>query len=168
MNYFLNKSLLNEVCSNAQSSPRLRKNHNLHATETHACQRLFNAMQPGSYIRPHRHQAQDKDETLLMVQGKLGIVLFSETGAIEQIALASSGGAVDTDTFGYHLPAGIFHTVIALTPNTVFFEAKAGPYTPTKPEEFASWAPAEGTPEAAAYLQRLEALFASDNSAGQA
>jgi hypothetical protein len=42
----------------------------------------------------------------------------------------------------------------------VFFEAKAGPYTPISDAERAVWAPREGEPQVAAYLRKLEALFA--------
>jgi cupin fold WbuC family metalloprotein len=156
MKYFLTKTQLDELCQVAQDSPRLRKNLNIHSTEAHPCQRLFNAMQTSSYIRPHRHSAELKDETLIMVQGKLGVVIFSETGEVLDKTIVSVGGT----HFGYHLPAGIFHTVVALEPNTVFFEAKAGPYTPTQASEFADWAPAEGTPDAADYLHKMTTLFA--------
>jgi hypothetical protein len=42
----------------------------------------------------------------------------------------------------------------------VFLEAKAGPYLPPAPEEKASWAPAENSAGAAAYLAGMKALFA--------
>jgi hypothetical protein len=45
-----------------------------------------------------------------------------------------------------------------LTP-AVVFEAKGGPYAPHLPEEFASFAPVEGSPQAGQYLQQMEAVF---------
>jgi hypothetical protein len=43
--------------------------------------------------------------------------------------------------------------------STVFLEAKAGPYLPLTAEEKAPWAPAENSPEAAAYLAKMKVLF---------
>ncbi|EFK97559.1 hypothetical protein LDC_0403, partial [sediment metagenome] len=37
----------------------------------------------------------------------------------------------------------------------VFAEVKAGPYTPRTAAEFAPWSPAEGTPEAIPFLNRM-------------
>ena len=46
-----------------------------------------------------------------------------------------------------------------LEPDTVVFEVKPGPYQPTSDKDFAPWAPAEGGPDAPAYLADLEARF---------
>lgn len=53
---------------------------------------------------------------------------------------------------GSYVPHGMFHSVLALEPGTVIFEAKAGPYVPIAPEERATWAPAEGDVGVADYL----------------
>jgi hypothetical protein len=41
----------------------------------------------------------------------------------------------------------------------VFFEAKAGPYDAAADKDWPAWAPPEGAPEAAVYLEGLRALF---------
>ena len=46
--------------------------------------------------------------------------------------------------------------------DSVFFEAKAGPYVAVHEAEKAAWAPAEGEPGMAAYLASIEALFAKN------
>ncbi|HEY5514427.1 MAG TPA: WbuC family cupin fold metalloprotein, partial [Geomonas sp.] len=73
---------LDAVSAAARTAPRLRKNHNLHDSDAAACHRLFNAIEPGSYIRPHRHLDPDKDETFVLVRGSLGIVIFDEAGQV--------------------------------------------------------------------------------------
>jgi cupin fold WbuC family metalloprotein len=139
----------------ARNSPRLRKNHNLHDSDTSACHRLFNGIEPGSYIRPHRHLHEDKDETFLIVKGSLGIVTFDADGAVTGSALLSAAsGNVAAD-----IPHGVYHTAVALETGTIFFEAKAGPYLPLAEEEKGSFAPEEGSPGAAAYLKSLTDLF---------
>ena len=49
----LTTELLRQVSEQAISSPRLRKNHNLHPSDDSRCHRLLNAIEPASYIRPH-------------------------------------------------------------------------------------------------------------------
>ena len=67
---------------------------------------------------------------------------------------------------GAEMPPGVWHTFVSIAPGSVFFEAKAGPYAPPGPDEVASWAPAEGTPEAAQLERRWSALFLDDRRAG--
>ena len=43
--------------------------------------------------------------------------------------------------------------LLALEADSVFFEAKAGPFVPLSPEEIATWSPAEGSPQASKLLQ---------------
>lgn len=135
----------------AKGAPRKRKNLNLHPTDEFCCHRLFNAIEPNSYIRPHRHLDEAKDETFTIVRGALGVILFDEAGTVlDSVVLTPGGPAVAVD-----IPHGLFHGAVCLAPGTVFFEAKAGPYLPLSADETASWAPEEGTPEAAAYLAGL-------------
>ena len=53
----------------------------------------------------------------------------------------------------------LWHTFISLQPDTVLFEVKSGPFDPSAEKEFASWAPEENAPDAAAYLESLEHAF---------
>jgi len=142
---------LDELNQVAADSPRRRKNLNFHHDAEEPCHRLLNAIEPDSYVRPHRHLGETQDETALVVRGRLGVVIFDETGTVVESRMLAAGG----ETFGATVPRGVFHTFISLEPRTVFFEAKAGPYRPLGPESFAPWAPAEGAPEAAAWLEAL-------------
>lgn len=152
----INRELLDRVSSLAQAAPRRRKNHNFHAAENDPCHRLLNAIEPDSYIQPHCHRDPSKDETIVAVRGRVGMVFFDEQGAVtSRTTLAPAGEVV-----GVNVPHGVYHTLVALEPNSIFFEAKAGPYAPLAPEEKAAWAPAEGDPRVAAYLARLQQLFA--------
>lgn len=152
---FIDRALLDEVSAEAAASPRLRKNRNFHGSNEHPGHRLLNAVEPGSYVAPHRHLAADKDETMVVVRGRLGFVAFDETGAVLQSLVLGPGEAA----LGVDLPAGTWHSVLGLEPGTVFLEAKAGPYLPLTAAEKAPWAPAEGDAGAAAYYERLRGLF---------
>lgn len=147
--------LLRRVSEQAAASPRLRKNHNLHPRDDSRCHRLLNAIEPGSYIRPHRHLDPEKDEAFILMSGRLGIVTFSDDGAVTgKVVLSHGEGVLAAD-----IPAGVFHTALSLEPGTVFYEAKAGPYLPLSEAEKAAWAPGDDDPAAAAYLERLGRLF---------
>jgi cupin fold WbuC family metalloprotein len=147
----IDRALLDGLSAAARGSPRGRKNLNFHADDAAPSHRLLNAIEPGSYVAPHRHLDPHKDETFTVVRGRLGLVAFDEQGAVVRALVL----APDSDAIGATVPAGTFHSVVGLVPGTIFFESKAGPYVPITPEERAPWAPAEGAPEAAAYYQEL-------------
>lgn len=153
--HIIDRKLLDRLSTQAGENPRLRKNWNIHESDDFCCHRLLNAIEPGSYIRPHRHLDPTKNETFLIVRGRLGVILFDEAGLVaKKILLAADG-----DTLAVDIPHGIFHTAVSLTTGTIFFEAKAGPYLPLADGEKAGWAPEDGTPDAASYLAGLAALF---------
>jgi cupin fold WbuC family metalloprotein len=149
----IDTALLDEVCAEAAASPRRRRNRNLHPRDDHPAHRLLNAMQPDSYIPPHRHLDPHKDETFVVLRGLLGLVLFDDAGEIVRSLTIGAGGAA----LGVDIGHGTWHTAIALAADTVFLEAKAGPYLPSAEAERASWAPAENTSAAAPYLAALKA-----------
>lgn len=155
----IGNALLAEVSREAAASPRLRKNRNFHPANDFPCHRLLNAIEPGSYVAPHRHLDPCKDETMIVLRGRLGLVIFDAAGTVTQTAELAPGSD-HHGHLGVDIPHGSWHSVLALEPGTVFFEAKAGPYAPITPEERAPWAPAEGDAAATAYLEKLQALFA--------
>ncbi len=132
----------------ARRRPRLRANRNVHemADPVH---RLLNAVEPGSYIRPHRHRSAPRDETVVVVSGALGLLLFDESGAVTRTEILKPAPG----PFLADVRAGVWHSFVSLESGTVFFEVKAGPYVSPPPEDLAEWAPAEGE-EAARDLER--------------
>ncbi len=153
---WITRALLAEIAQEARRSPRLRKNRNFHEM-TDPVHRLLNALEPGTYIRPHRHLERAKAETAIAVAGRIGVVFFAEDGVpSEQREIAPA-----SDVCGVEIPPGAWHTFVALEPGSVFFEAKAGPYRKPEGSELAPWTPAEGSPEAAAFEESLRRLFAA-------
>ncbi|HYP91193.1 MAG TPA: WbuC family cupin fold metalloprotein, partial [Polyangiaceae bacterium] len=112
--------------------------------------RFLNAWTRGSYAAPHRHLAVPKPESFVVLQGELVAFLFDDEGVVTEHHVLGRGGVVGID-----LAPGLWHTLAALTDTAVCFEVKAGPYDPATDKQFAPWAPREGEPEAAAYLERL-------------
>ncbi|CAG4884886.1 Tryptophan synthase beta chain like [Georgfuchsia toluolica] len=151
----IDHKLLDEVSAEARNNLRRRKNRNFHTGDDAPANRLLNAIEPGSYIAPHRHLDPAKDETLVVLRGRFGVVLFDDAGNVAQAQVIEAGGAA----CGIDIPHGTWHSVLSLAPDSVFFEAKAGPYLPFASEEKASWAPAENDAGAKEYLYRLQQLF---------
>jgi cupin fold WbuC family metalloprotein len=151
----INQQLLKNLSMEAIASPRRRKNHNFHENSEAHAHRLLNAIEPNSYVMPHKHNDPNKGETIICVSGKLGLIVFDSTGNVEQKLTLEAG----SETVGVDIPYDTFHTVLALKSKTVFFEAKAGPFVPIKAEEQAPWAPVEGDDLVTNYLATLHAMF---------
>ncbi|MEN9659825.1 MAG: hypothetical protein RL571_3290 [Pseudomonadota bacterium] len=153
----INTETLAELTQGAKASPRLRKNFNFHSSNESSCHRLLNALEPGTYVQPHCHLDSEKDETMIALSGRFGILIFDAQGEItQQVVLSAKEG-----NMGINIPAGAFHSMVALESGSVFFESKAGPYVALAAAEKASWAPAEGDAGCAAYLAKMVAIFSA-------
>lgn len=148
-------ALLRELMKAARSAPRKRSHHLLHADHDDPHQRLLIALEPDSYIRPHRHLEPPKDETFVVLRGAIALLCFDDEG---ELTLASTLGPAE-GVPGADCPAGLWHTLVALESGSVMIESKAGPFAPIADDDFASWAPAEGAPEVEAYLGELKAAL---------
>lgn len=153
----ITQELLDDISDQARSSPRLRQNYNLHDL-SEKVQRFINVLQPGTYVRPHRHYrtaGMNGFEFFLVFQGELGIIIMDKDGQILEKEQVSASGS----TRGIELPEGTYHTLVALVPDTVILELKEGPYDPTTDKEFLDAFPAEGTPAAKQLVKTWEGYF---------
>lgn len=145
---------LDSLVDEAVASPRLRQHRNIHVDYADPCQRLFNAIEPSSYIRPHRHSRGPGPETMMAVRGLMALFVFDDEGGVTQVQRFGAGLHVGADgvAAGVEVPTGCWHTVVALEPGSVLLEVKAGPFDPAASKEPALWAPEEGGDAAAGYL----------------
>lgn len=153
----IDQALFDTVAQQARQAPRRRRNHNLHQ-ESDAVQRFLNVLQPGTYVRPHRHLREQPGtgfECFVVLQGEIGLVLMDGEGSVLELLHLQARGPLR----GIELAEGQFHTLVALSPDAVMFELKQGPYQPTSDKDFLSKFPPEGTPEAAAQERRWRVLF---------
>lgn len=125
MSKLLSAELFAEVCREAQTSPRKRRNHNFHKHEE-PVQRLLNALQPGTYIPPHKHHGAEAFELFVVLQGEVACLLFDDSGRITKSTLLGSQGHAK----GIEIPGDTYHTLVCLAPDTVILEVKQGPYAP--------------------------------------
>ncbi len=145
----VDQKLLDEVSARARGAARRRMNHNLHRLPD-AVQRMLNAMEPGTYVRPHRHIDPPKIEMFIILRGSAAVLFFDDKGTLLDVVTLSPRGVCAVD-----IPAGHWHSLIALESGTVLMEAKDGPYVPSTDKDFAPWAPLESDPAKDHWLAEL-------------
>jgi cupin fold WbuC family metalloprotein len=156
----IENDLMQRVVNEAVGNARRRKHFNFHKSYDETVQRLLNAIEPGSYIRPHMHRDPDKLEVFLVLKGRLLVIEFEEDGSIREHFLLDP----KTGNVGVEIHPGNYHMVIALDPGSVAYEVKNGPFDPNSDKRFALWAPEEGTEEGLKYLERITDLVLNENN----
>ncbi|AIR60917.1 protein WbuC [Cedecea neteri] len=136
---------LQKQSEQAANSPRLRANRNLHPELSDPVQRLAIAMEPGTYVRPHRHP--HTFELLTSLSGRFLVLHFDDKGNVtHRVVLGEDCKVLETD-------AGTWHAVLSLDKGGVIFEVKHGAYQPVAEQDMAPWAPAENEPGAAELMK---------------
>ena len=146
-----------QKAEDASQNSRLREIHLLHDGDHDPLHRMLNALQPGTYARPHRHLAPPKSEGFVILRGAAGIVLFAQHGTDileEYVLLDQARGMLVAD-----VRPGVWHTILPLVPDTVLYEVKPGPYSPATDKDFAPWSPEADSEAAGEYLRGLEGRF---------
>jgi cupin fold WbuC family metalloprotein len=146
----LDQALIDRTLERAKNSPRLRTNHNFHASPEANPHRFLNAFSRNSYCAPHRHSSPPKSESFLALRGEVAFFLFDDGGEVREAHVLGRDGLL-----GIEVEAGEWHTVATLTDTAICYEVKPGPWDPSNDKEFAPWAPREGDPRAPAYLESL-------------
>lgn len=135
--------LLDETSRKAKTNKRFRMNYNFHDSLDDAIHRMLNALEPETYVRPHKHENPEKQEIVLLLKGSLIIFIFDEDGSIlEKIELSQASGNI-----GLEIPKRCWHSLLVLEKNTIIYEIKDGPYTPVQDKDFASWSPQDDDTE---------------------
>ncbi|MDO9511496.1 MAG: WbuC family cupin fold metalloprotein [Bacteroidales bacterium] len=147
----IDEKLIASVSIKAQQSSRLRMNLNFHDGDSDSCHRMLNAIEPGSYIQPHKHENPDKAEAFFSLKGRIAVVEFDDDGNItDSIILDPSRG-----NFGAEVLPRTWHMIFSLDEGSVAYEVKHGPYDVSIDKKFASWAPAEGDEGVDTYLEEI-------------
>lgn len=119
----INEELLNEVSNDAKASPRLRMNYNFHEDLGDKCQRLLNALEPGTIMPIHHHKV---DEMFVILRGRVNVTIHNDEGeVIQSVDLSSSLG-----NYAVNIKAGEWHSLTCEEADTVILEVKEGPYVP--------------------------------------
>ncbi len=148
----INEQLVNEVSVAAQNSKRLRSYYTFHQSDRELTHRLVKAVEPGSYIRPHKHDKPDKSQSFISLRGKFVVVLFAEDGRVAEHVVLEAGKS----PWGVEIPPTEWHTMMALEPGTVVYEVVEGPWDPTTHKTYPTWAPSDDdTVAATAFIGKI-------------
>lgn len=147
----IDHSILESLSQQAKASDRLRKNKNYHPQLEDPLQRLLNAMEPGTYVQPHKHEDPDKREMFVILKGRILVVEFDAMGNITDHTVLDAAAGMHA----VEIPARAWHTVLSLAEGSVVIEFKDGPYNSVDDKNFAAWAPAEGDSTCREYNQKL-------------
>lgn len=142
--------IIEETIAKAQTSPRKRAHYILHEPED-PVQRMVNAVIPGSYIPPHKHENPDKIELFAILKGQVAALKFTSDGKIDKIHLLDENGPIKI----VDVRPRIYHGFIALKPSALL-EIIQGPYNPDTHKHWPDWSPREDDPKAAEFLHDLE------------
>lgn len=135
---------LAELLGKAEASERKRTHLLLHGGHHDPVQRLVIVLEPGTYVRPHRHSQQW--EILALLRGGCDLLKFDARGHVTgRVAMSAESPVVQ-------IAVGTWHGLYVHDKGTVLFEVKPGPY---RPNEFADWAPPEGDATVPHYLDSL-------------
>ena len=92
----------------AELSPRRRANYNVHEHYDDVVQRLFIAMMPDSYVRPHRHTQAHKWEFFMVLEGSIDILFFDDDGCLTKRVTLQAGG----ECCGLQIPPLTWHATV--------------------------------------------------------
>ncbi len=148
----ISQAMILDLIAQAEQSPRKRTIYRLHEHEE-PVQRMVNALVPGTYTPPHKHENPDKVEFFSILVGKIAILQFDDQGKVDQVFKLDANGSLRIAD----IAPRTYHALVALESSAVV-EIIQGPYDTRTHKQFALWSPAEGSPEAASYLQHLETI----------
>ena len=142
----INQVDIEQLMWEARKSPRKRAILRLHEHEE-VVQRMVNAMIPGTYVPPHKHENPDKVELFSILKGHVAILKFNNIGEVEAVLEMSE----TSDTRIVDIPPRTYHAIVALQPSALL-EIIQGPYVESTHKQFAAWAPPEDSLKASDYL----------------
>lgn len=94
------------------------------------CQRMLNAIEPGTFIPPHRHT--NTSEDVVVLRGIAEEVFFSDDGQeMSRIQLVPG-----SDLTAVHIPIGQYHQLRSLQSGTVVIEFKNTRYAADYTEDY--------------------------------
>jgi cupin fold WbuC family metalloprotein len=146
------QAMIDDLIAQAEESPRKRTIYRLHEHDE-PVQRMVNALVPGTYTPPHKHENPDKVELFSILVGKLAILQFSADGVVENVHVLDANGPLRIAD----IAPRTYHAIVALKPSAAV-EIIQGPYDARTHKQFAPWSPAEDDPAAPEYLRTLEGI----------
>ncbi len=145
------EQLFDHLIIESRISKRKRAHHIFKNDSEDHLQSIYVAMQPGTYIQPHKHESPDKREIFIAFKGRFLFLEFDEKGEITDHFVLDP----KTNTHSAEINSKIYHSLICLKPDSVGLDLKTGPFHPINDKDFAEWAPKEGDERCEEYLNDI-------------
>lgn len=142
--FHLSKTQIVEGLEASRESPRKRMILPIHRKQSAEVQRLINFLQPGTYIRPHKHPMDHATESIVVLKGSIWFFTLDDTGSVLTDNLLKPNPIPSI----IDIEPNTWHTFVVLEEDTILFECKKGPYNAETDKEFASWSADESDPSA--------------------
>lgn len=145
------EQLFDQLIKESRISKRKRAHHIFKNDPDDQLQGIYVAMQPGTYVQPHKHESPDKREIFIAFKGRFLFLEFDEKGEITDHFVLDP----KTNTHSAEINSKIYHTLICLESDSVGLDLKTGPFHPINDKDFAEWAPKEGDERCEDYLNDI-------------
>jgi cupin fold WbuC family metalloprotein len=129
-------SELDALKAAVKASPKGRARINAHPDSEDALHEMIIAIDPASYIRPHKHPG--KSEAFHIIEGEVDIVVFKDDGEIDRVVQLGAPGS--GRSFYYRMSKPFFHTLVIRSEILIVHEITNGPFRP-EATIFAEFAP---------------------------
>lgn len=146
--FVLTPDRIDEIAAMAMGSELKRARFCLHSSTEDSVQEMIIAIARDSHLPPHCHPR--KSESLHVIRGRLGLVIFDGDGEVKK-RLTLSAEDAHAPAF-YRIGRGVWHGVFALSELVVIHEVTAGPFN-RDASQTPSWAP-QTEDEIARYRRR--------------
>lgn len=150
----ITKDRLDKLSQEAAGNRKKRAALQLH-NHTDPVLKLLNALEPETYIQPHKHFLKNCQELFVGLRGRLIIILFDSQGDIVDHVLI---GPKEEITI-FEVPEDTWHTILPLENGSLVMEVIKGPYKKELFKKFASWAPSEDDHAHVDYQRKLLKLL---------
>lgn len=142
----IDNNLFTELLQKAADSERRRANFDLRGSAEDGSQRMLNALMPDTVVPVHRHP--ETPETVVCLMGEVEEVFYEPVEEFERDEVGNTLRrrslrevtrrrlaplSADSTACGIQVPAGVWHTLVALKPS-VIIEFKDGKYAPPSPD----------------------------------
>ena len=124
----IDKEILDELTEKARANPRLRQAMDLRNSPEDGSQRMLNALEPGTIMPIHRHNA--SSESVIILRGKIRWMFYDESGNETEKVLLDANG----DIRMLNAERDRWHSLECLE-SAVLFECKNGAYAPLAEDE---------------------------------
>jgi cupin fold WbuC family metalloprotein len=123
----------------SRNAPRKRFILPIHRTQGASVQRMINFLQPGTYLRPHKHPRLGAIETIVVLKGSVRFLVYDDDGVIIHATVLVAG----TERCLVDIEDNVWHSFDVIDADTIIFECKMGPYDVIQDKVFASWSEPE-------------------------